>query len=163
MVTGEDLKKVLANFATGVTVVTTLEDDGTAHGMTANAFSSVSLQPPLVLLCVDHKANTHTLIRKQGRFGINILSQGQQRLAEYFAMKQKCAQDAPGSCTLTTSGVPRLDGCLAFLGCQVVGAHEYGDHTIFVARVEEADVNSGQPLLYFRRGYRHMDLDGDRS
>jgi flavin reductase (DIM6/NTAB) family NADH-FMN oxidoreductase RutF len=125
--------------------------------MTANAFTSVSLEPPLVLVCVAHSANTHRFVTQRPVFGVNVLAQGQEAVAAYYARKvEERSGPLPARQVKTPGGRSRLEGCLAFLGCRVVGAHEYGDHTIFVAEVEEVQSQPGKPLLYFQRKYRGL-------
>lgn len=142
-------------FATGVTVVTS-QLDGELHGMTANAVTSVSLQPLLVLVCVDKTADTHDILAQAGVFALSILSYEQEELSNHFAKKETEGahrlDDVPHH--FATTGSPIIDGCLAYLDCRLVGQHPGGDHTIFVGEVVEAAVNSAQaPLIFFRGRY----------
>ncbi len=152
MVSPESLRQVMAHFPTGVAVVSSLEQDGSVHGMTANSFTSVSLDPPLVLVCIGHQRQTYGNVRRSGRFGINLLSEKQRGIAEYYALD---AQDRNGdvdvSWDLVLDGMPRMYGTLAFLGCRVVAQHDHGDHAIFVAEVQETAIEAGQPLLFYDR------------
>ena len=148
-VSPEQLREAIARFATGVTVITTVPADDHLHGMTANAFAPVSLNPPLVLLGIAQKSNTHVHIQNGGRFGVNILAQGQAEIARYFARDDK-TQDKPETpWRLKEGGSPRMEEALVFLECSVVASHSYGDHTIFIAEVEEASVQAGHPLLFY--------------
>lgn len=149
-------------FATGVTILT-LDLDGEVHGMTANAFASVSLDPLLVLVCVDHSARTHAHVHAKKRFGINILHENQRAVSEYYAQAvyaQENAEAVAGArFDRTRHGTPVLHGALAYLECRLVSTHEAGDHTVFIAEVEDAVVREGEPLLFFRGDYRHIGDD----
>jgi flavin reductase (DIM6/NTAB) family NADH-FMN oxidoreductase RutF len=157
--TARDFRNALGHFATGITVVTVEREPGAVFGMTANSFTSVSLDPMLILVCVDEKAKILPLLHEKKRFGISVLKQGQQAISEYFA---QCEQDAEAEQRLalryrwTPSGVPVLEGTALQLSCSLVDAHLAGDHTIFVARVEDAEIHGGEPLLFFRGEYRHV-------
>ena len=141
----------MSKFATGVTVVTTIDDRDQVHAMTANAVTSVCLEPPLVLVCVAHSTNTYGFVEQRGRFGINILGSDQESIGAYYARKPKDRHgDVESSFLNSDGGSPVLEGALAFLGCKVVGSHVHGDHTIYVAEVEELSrAESGEPLLFF--------------
>jgi len=149
----EEFRRALGHFATGVTVVTVATPEGAVHGMTANAFSSVSLEPPLVLVCVGLNARTHSLILQRGRFGINVLRDDQEAPARFFAsaeQKQDAAERLGVKFRFTAGGVALLEGSLAQMECKLVSSHLAGDHTIFVGRVEEARTGEGRPLLFYR-------------
>ena len=145
-------------FATGVTVITVANDDK-VEGMTANAFTSVSLDPMLVLVCVDHKARTHAHLHARKRFGINVLSEHQRKISEHYAQADRDPSRAEGEAGArfehTRHGTPVLHGALAYLECRLQHTQEAGDHTIFIAEVEDVVVREGQPLLYFQSQY-HM-------
>ena len=146
-------------FATGVTIITVgLED--TVHGMTANAFASVSLDPPLVLVCVDRKASTHAHLHARKRFGINVLGEDQRAISEYYARAERdhehAETEAGARFDRTRHGTPMLHGALAFLECRLHSAQVAGDHTIFIAEVEDVLVRDGEPLLFFRGKYRKV-------
>ena len=149
-VSSEQLREAMARFATGVTVVTTLPDNGDIHGMTANAFASVSLDPPLVLVSVARQRNTHVHIQRGGRFGVNILAQNQEAVARYFAQADKPPGEEPENLWgLNEGGSPRMEEALVFLECSVMDSHSYGDHTIFIAEVEKVEIQPGRPLLFY--------------
>ncbi len=157
--TTEAFRKAMGRFATGVTVITVATDDGHAHGMTANAFTSVSLEPLLVLVCVNRQARTHALIHARGRFGVNVLAEDQKPLADHFARpdgdrQAAHATDAPY--TYTKAGTPLLEDCLAQLECQVTATYEQGEHTVFIGRVEHVKARDGQPLLFYGGRYRKL-------
>jgi len=148
----------MASFATGVTLVTP-DDQGRVHGMTANAFASVSIDPLLVLVCVDHKAQTHAHLHARKRFGVNILNEDQQEISEHYAdpdREQLGAEHTGARFDRTAYGTPVLNGALAYLECKLQDARVAGDHTIFIAEVEDIVVRSGKPLLYFQRGYHSI-------
>lgn len=144
-----DFRRAWSRFATGVTLITTVEPGGIVHGMTANGVTSVSLSPPLALACVGHERNTHALVRSNGRFGISVLSAGQQAVAAHFALSPEKRDPASRFDFVYLNSVPVLKGALAAMDCRVVASHEAGDHTIFIAEVERTEVSDGDPLLWF--------------
>jgi flavin reductase (DIM6/NTAB) family NADH-FMN oxidoreductase RutF len=153
-----DFRRAMGCFATGVTVIT-VDQDGEVHGMTANAFSSVSLDPMLVLVCVDHRARTHAHLHARKRFGINVLAENQRAISEYYARASEThqhADQAGAHFDRTQHGTPVLHGALAYLECRLHSAQDAGDHTIFIGEVEELVVREGDPLLFFRGNYRKM-------
>jgi flavin reductase (DIM6/NTAB) family NADH-FMN oxidoreductase RutF len=155
-VTPHDFRAALGRFSSGVTVITVKTTEGHVHGMTANSFCSVSLRPPLVLVCVDHLAETYLHLRERGRFGVSILKEDQEALSEFFADPERnpdAARRLGIRYNHMKSGMPIVADTLANLDCEVVQAHTAGDHTIFVAEVEEVTVAEGSPLLYFRGRY----------
>jgi flavin reductase (DIM6/NTAB) family NADH-FMN oxidoreductase RutF len=156
--TASDFRKAMGCFATGVTVIT-VDHDGEIHGMTANAFTAVSLDPVLVLVCVEQRARTHAHLHARKRFGVNVLSSGQRSISEYYARSAEAHQhpEAAGArFDRTAHGTPVLQGALAFLECRLHSAQTAGDHTIFIAEVEQVEVREGDPLLYFRSRYRDI-------
>ena len=150
-----DFRRALGQFAAGVTVVTTHDAQGRSLGLTVTAFASVSLEPPLVLVCVDHRSEAHVGFRHAGLFGISILAEGQEEVSRRFAVggaaKFKGLELATGS-----TGVPLIPGALAHLECRVSGTHVAGDHTIYVGEVLSVGVHPGRPLLYHDRDYRRL-------
>ena len=156
--TQEEFRRAMGCFATGVTVIS-VDDDGKVEGMTANAFASVSLDPILVLVCVSHKARTHAHLHARKRFGINVLSEHQRKISEHYALAERdpalAEQTAGARFDRTRHGTPVLSGALAYLECRLETTHEAGDHTIFIAEVEDVVVHEGRPLLYFQGAY-HM-------
>ena len=161
-VTQEEFRKALGCFATGVTVIT-VDYEGEIHGMTANAFASISLDPPLVLVCVDQRARTHTHLHVKKRFGVNILSQDQGKISEYYARAvrthEEAEREAGARFERTPHGTPVLKGALAYLECRLHTAQDAGDHTIFIAHVEDVVVHEGDPLLFFRGSYRQIGTE----
>ena len=126
--------------------------------MTANAFTSVSLDPMLVLVCVDHSTRTHSHLHAKKRFGINVLGENQRAISEYYARPERTHEhaevEAGARFDRTRHGTPMLHGSLAYLECRLHSAEEAGDHTIFIADVEDVIVRDGNPLLFFRGKYR---------
>jgi flavin reductase (DIM6/NTAB) family NADH-FMN oxidoreductase RutF len=137
-----EYRKAMGCFATGVTIIT-VDLEGEVHGMTANAFTSVSLDPPL--------------LHARKRFGINILAEHQRRISEYYARvvhtHERAEEEAGARFDRTPHGTPILHGALAYLECRLQSAQVAGDHTIFIAEVEEVVVREGEPLLFFRGKY----------
>ena len=155
-VTPPEFRAALGRFASGVTVITVETPSGDVHGMTASSFCSVSLQPPLVLVCIDHLAETYLHLRERGRFGVSVLKEDQEALSEFFADPERnpdAARRLDIHYNQMKSGMPVLANTLANLDCTVVQAHAAGDHTIFVGEVKEVSVADGTPLLYFRGRY----------
>ena len=143
-------RDVWSRFATGVTVITTVEPDGAVHGMTANGVTSVSLEPQLMLACVGHERNTHGLIRSTGRFGVSILSAGQELVARHFTLPPERRPAAGAPMFVRVGSSPAVAGAVAAMDCRVVSAYEQGDHTVFIAEVEAHDHNDSEPLVWYR-------------
>jgi flavin reductase len=164
--TSSEFRKAMGCFATGVTIIT-LDLEGEVQGMTANAFASVSLDPPLLLVCVDHSARTHAHMHAKKRFGINILAENQREISEYYALPvhthEHAEEEAGARFDRTAKGTPILHGALAYLECRLQSAQDAGDHTIFIAEVEEVVVRQGEPLLFFRGKYRNIGEEVLRS
>lgn len=144
-------------FATGVTVVTSIDDEGNPHSMTANSFTSVCLDPPTVLICVAHGTHTYGYVEHNGKFGINILSEEQEDLGIYFAKRPEDRQDGTEySYTISGDDIPALDNSMVFFGCQVIGSHVYGDHTVYLGEVKEVRRNeAGTPLMFYQSRWYH--------
>jgi flavin reductase (DIM6/NTAB) family NADH-FMN oxidoreductase RutF len=152
-------REVMGMFATGITVVTAGGDG--PHGMTANAFSSVSLDPPLVLVCVARTAVMHDAILGCGSYAVSVLGGEQEQVARYFADCRRprgVAQfDGIGWRAGPYTGAPLLDGALAWLECELAEVYEGGDHSIFLGRVLDIGrVEDGRALLFFAGGYHRM-------
>jgi len=154
-ITPDEFRRVLSHFASGVTVVTTWEAEGCPTGLTASAFTSVSLTPPLVLVCVDQQAQCYAALKAHGRFAVNILAADQEPLSRHFATARpnKFEHVAFKKGAL---GLPLLPAALAHLECRTVHAYPGGDHTIFIGEVEAAGVGEGEPLLYYRGQYDRL-------
>lgn len=155
----ELFKQILANFATGITVVTMAEADR-YHGITVSSFTSVSLQPPLVLVCIDHQARSHGIIQRTGRYAVSFLSQGQGFLADRFSGRAPEVRDRFQDVAheLLPDGLPVLSDSLGWLSCRVDQAIPAGDHTIFVGEVREGGLGrAGQPLLLYGSRFRYLE------
>src|SRR5207245_5381989 len=130
------------------------------HGMTAKPFASVSLDPPMVLVCVDHRARTHAHLHSKKRFGVNVLAADQRAISEYYArptrVHQRAEQEAGAKFDRTALGTPVLHGALAYLVCRLLPAKETGDHTIFITDIDDVVVREGEPLLYFQAKYNEI-------
>lgn len=152
----QEFRQVMGHFATGVTVITTHDGKGNLFGLTANAVSSVSLDPPLILCCIGRSSESHPAFAASGVFSVHILSHAQEALSRRFAKsgEDKFVGVAFG---MGASGCPILEGSLAHLECEIRHRFEAGDHTIFVG--EPIGISMDQetdPLLYFRGGYRNL-------
>ena len=158
MFDAKELRRVMGMFATGVTVITTRDAKGNCYGLTANAVSSLSLVPPLLLICVDKKAGTHPHFFDSKEFVVNILSEDQEELSGRFAKSGGDKFTGVG-CRQGKRGLPVLDGALAHVECQIVETHEGGDHVIHIGHVEHAEVADGRPLLFFQGRYRRLAGD----
>jgi flavin reductase (DIM6/NTAB) family NADH-FMN oxidoreductase RutF len=147
-------KLAMSHFASGVTVVTT-EHEGTLYGMTVAAFSSLSLHPPLVLVCIERTVKSHEAIASAGVFGVSILAQEQADLSNRFASR---IEDKFAGVPVRRGelGVPLIGGAITQLECQVRETFAGGDHTIFIGEVAAVTTSDGPPLVYYRSGYREI-------
>jgi flavin reductase (DIM6/NTAB) family NADH-FMN oxidoreductase RutF len=153
-VAASHFRAVMGHFATGVTVVTASGPDGPV-GMTANAVSSLSLEPLLLLVCFDNEARTLRVVRDTERFGVNVLAAGQEPLARLFASKTPEAEKFAGVQHTVHEGVPVIEGTLAWVGCTLERLVPGGDHTIGIGAVTAAEfAGEADPLLWYRGGYR---------
>jgi len=155
VVPSDEFRRVLGHFATGITIVTTCGTDGHPTGLTVSAFCSLSLDPPQILVCVDHKSQSYPALRDGARFAVNFLGDVHEHVSRRFATTGMDKFDGVAH-TLSKHGVPLLDGALAQLECRAVSRHVEGDHTILVGLVEEARNGAGEPLLYYRGKYRRL-------
>jgi flavin reductase (DIM6/NTAB) family NADH-FMN oxidoreductase RutF len=145
-------RRTLGMFATGVTVVTTQVGEQ-VHGMTANAFMSVSLEPPLVLISVDRRARMHSLLHEGKRYGISVLGAEQEELSEHFAGRREGASEAR---FVVVRETPLVDGAVAQLVAKVVRSYWGGDHSLFLGQVEYARYAEGRPLLFHGGRYGRL-------
>lgn len=154
-----EFRNVMSHFATGVTVITSAHGD-LLQGMTANALTSLSLDPMMVLICVDKGTHTHGVLDRGGVFAVNILAEHQEEVSRIFARR---AEPETGSLrgqpfTRGATGAPILQDCLAYLDCRVAGVLDGGDHSIFLGEVVDARVVSdARPLVFYGGGYRSID------
>jgi flavin reductase (DIM6/NTAB) family NADH-FMN oxidoreductase RutF len=147
-----EFRDALGRFATGVAIVTTVADDGTAHGMTVNSFSSVSLDPPLILWSLANDAYGRAIYEGSDRFCVNILTASQQSLAMQFATTNG-EKYAGVDWQPTGGGAPQLAGCLACFDCEREAILPGGDHQIIVGRVHDFQSTEGDPLIFYRGGF----------
>lgn len=152
----DDFRATLGRFATGVTVITTTAGERD-YGMTVSAFASLSLEPPMVLVCLDEGATMNRLLGEGAAFGVNVLAAGQEALSRRFASGDPADRFAGVGYSRGALGAPLLDGTLAWLECTVAARHPGGDHAIVVGRVAETGVREARPLLYYRSGYASLE------
>jgi flavin reductase (DIM6/NTAB) family NADH-FMN oxidoreductase RutF len=145
-------RQLLGRFATGVTILTLATPEGGPLGMTANSLASVSLQPPLISVCVDREAEMHDVILEAREFVVNVLGSPQEALARRFSDEHEDRFDGVGY-HLSPEGLILLDGALAHVVCECHATYPAGDHTIVLGRVVGGATNDGRPLLYYRGGY----------
>ncbi len=147
-----EFRQALGHFAAAVTVVTTAGEDGSPAGITVTAFSSLSLDPPLVLVCIDKRAKLHDTFQKDRAFAVNILAESQENVSRRFASSEpdqfREVGYAPGP-----AGAPLIQDAICAIECKVVDLLPGGDHTIVVGEVGSTRIQEGKPLVYFRSGY----------
>jgi flavin reductase (DIM6/NTAB) family NADH-FMN oxidoreductase RutF len=153
-------RRALGQFASGVTVVTTRDASGQPLGLTVSAFCSVSLEPPLVLVCIDHRSEANRGLRESGLFAVSVLGEDQEAVSRRFA--------APGAGKLEGfsfldghEGLPLVPGALSHVECRVRSFHEEGDHTVWVGEVRGTRAHPGRPLLHHASGYRRLEPERD--
>lgn len=148
-------RRACGQFATGVAIATTLDGEGNPHGLTINSFTSVSLTPPLVLICIDYRAAVLPYFRAAEHFGISFLNESQEVLSNRFAYRPDCRFEGtewrPG-----VTGVPLIEGNLAALECRVERILEAGDHFVILGETVSAELNGGEPLLYYSGAYARL-------
>jgi flavin reductase (DIM6/NTAB) family NADH-FMN oxidoreductase RutF len=154
MIDQSEFRRVIGHFATGVAVVTSCTEAGEGCGLTVSAVASVSLNPTLILICVDLTSDTHASLERSGFFAANFLEEGKgETVARRFAGSGTEDKFRGIAWHTERTGAPVLDDALAWLDCRVTAALPGGDHTIFVGEVVAADAREGTPLLYYRGGY----------
>jgi flavin reductase (DIM6/NTAB) family NADH-FMN oxidoreductase RutF len=153
----EEFRHACGRFATGITVATVMDSDGVPHGLTVSSFTSVSLDPPLVSICLGHEVSSIDLFRAANYFGINILTEAQRSLSDHFARKGHDRFQGV-AWTAGETGVPLIYDVLAAIECQVEQRIPVGDHDVFVGRMVATRVTEAAPLLHFAGGYRKMHL-----
>ncbi len=154
-VTGEEFRKACGRFATGVTIATVMDANGTPHGLTVSSFTSVSLAPPLILICLGHAVTVIQHFRSATHFGINVLAENQRALSDHFARKGHDRFESTEWYRGAT-GVPLLPGVLGAMECAVHRIVPMGDHDILVGEMLHAQIRDDQPLLYFASAYRQL-------
>ena len=149
-----EFRNAMGRFATGVTVITAFHEDQ-PHGMTANAFVSISLDPPLVLVSLDNRSNMHRILPSAGRYGVSVLAETQEQMSTHFAGRPQEGLPIP---FVTRAGLPLIEGALAYFVARVVDVHPAGDHTLYIGQVEHFEVADGRPLLFHAGKYRRLPV-----
>lgn len=152
-------RSALGRFTSGVTVVTT-QFEGQTHGMTANAFVSVSLDPPLVLVSLDNRSYLHRILPASGQYGVSVLAQDQQRLSNHFAGR---TQEGLHIRFTTRDGVPLIDGAVAYFVVKVIDVHPAGDHTLYIGHVEHFESRDDKPLVFYAGKYQQLRGEPTKS
>jgi flavin reductase ActVB len=164
MVSPDTFRSVIGRFASGVAIITAIDDAGVDHGMTATAFCSVSLVPPLVQVCVDQSTTMHRVLGDDASFAVNLLSSGQEELSRRFGsgepqrggIAEEERFEGVGY-SRGVSGAALLNDALAHIECRVFARHAAGDHSIIVGEVELATAHDERPLIYYRGGYTQLE------
>ena len=158
-ITSGEFRNALRHFPAGVTVVTIYVPDQPLHGLTVSAFASLSPEPPLIMVAIDHRSSGHKLLQqKEATFAVNILGQEQIEMSNRFAWVKDEDRFAVGDWKTAVTGAPVLANCLAWLDCTIHNTYEAGTHTIYVGEVQASDVphENAPPLLYWNRSYRQL-------
>ncbi len=142
-------------FATGVTVITTKDKEGTPFGLTANAFTSLSLNPPLVLICIDKAVQCYSCFEESRVFAVNVLSEEQEELSYRFATKG-IEKFSGIKWHMGENGVALLDGAIGYIECKVANSYDGGDHTIYVGEIVHASASGDRPLIFFKGSYQRL-------
>lgn len=151
----QELRRVLGHFATGVTIITTRDKDGAPFGLTANAFTSLSLNPPLVVVCVDKTAQCYGCFHESKVFAVNFLSEDQEELSRRFATKNS-AKFAGLEWYEGSNGAALIEGAMGHIECRIVQTHDGGDHTIMVGEIVSASASGDRPLIFFKGKYQRL-------
>lgn len=154
----DEFRAALSRFASGVTVVTTKDAGGRFHGITVSAFASVSLAPPMILVCIEKTTGSHYAFQESEFFVVNILAEGQADLSNRFASQIPDKFDAVNY-RLGLGEIPVLEDACVTLECRLAFAYEAGDHTIFVGLIERSEVKDENPLIYWHGNYRKLETD----
>jgi flavin reductase (DIM6/NTAB) family NADH-FMN oxidoreductase RutF len=156
MLDAATFRAVLSHLASGVSVITTRDSDGRDHGMTVTAMCSLSLDPPLVLVCVDRAATMYPHLLRAAHFAVSMLASEQEALSRRFALIRDDRFEGVAY-TRDRTGCALVDDALAHIECDMWAQYDGGDHTIFVGRVVRAAVREAEPLVYYRGRYTHLD------
>ena len=151
----QELRRIMGHFATGVTVITTKDKGGSPNGLTANAFMSLSLNPPLVVISVDKGATCYACFEMQNGFTVNFLSEEQEDVSRRFATKG-VDKFADLHWRAGTNGAAIIDGALGYVECKIIECHDGGDHTIVVGEIVNAGASGERPLLFFKGKYQRL-------
>jgi len=160
MTSSAAFRQAMRRVPTGVTVVTTLKE-GEPRGITVNAFASVSLEPPSLLICVNREARSYLFISSSRIFCVNVLAGEQRRLAEHFSGKVRERQFADVAYTVDATGAPVLAGTLAHFDCELTAEHHVGSHSILIGQVLSCSARPGSPLGYFNGGFHDFGIHVD--
>ena len=150
-------RRVCSKYATGITILTVLDADGAPQGMTVNSFTSVSLDPPLVLVSLDNRSHMHRILPSAGQYGISVLAEDQRALGDHFA---GCANEPVHVSFVSRVGMPLLDGAVAYFVVRLVATHLAGDHTLYVGKVEHFESRGDKPLLFYAGSYQQLARGG---
>ena len=158
VISADDFRRVLSHFASGVTIISACAPDGRPTGLTASAFTSVSLEPPLILVCVAHSAQSYPVLMESERFAVSFLTAEQQEASRRFSTSKidRFAKFDGVPYRISELKLPILTEALAHVECVTVNRHVEGDHTVFIGRVEACGTTDGEPLLYFRGKYASL-------
>jgi flavin reductase (DIM6/NTAB) family NADH-FMN oxidoreductase RutF len=151
----QELRRVMGHFATGVTIITTRDKDGTPQGLTANAFMSLSLNPPLILISVDKGAQCYSCFEPQTGFTVNFLGEDHEEISKRFATKG-IDKFAGLKWQEGCNGAAIIDGVIGYIECRITQCHDGGDHTIVVGEVVNASATGERPLLFFKGKYQRL-------
>jgi flavin reductase (DIM6/NTAB) family NADH-FMN oxidoreductase RutF len=151
----QELRRVMGHFATGVTVITTVDPDGNPNGLTANAFLSLSLNPPLVLISVDKAATCYACFGLANGFTVNFLSEDQEEISRRFATKG-ADKFADLNWRSGTNGAAIIEGVLGYVECKIRECYDGGDHTIVVGEIVTIEATGDRPLLFFKGKYQRL-------
>jgi len=151
----DEFRRACARFATGVCILTTCTHDGAPHGLTVNSFSSLSLDPPLVMVAIAFSSNQIAAFERADFFGVNILAQDQRRLSAHFAHRQEGRFDTV-AWRQGITGVPLFEGTLGALECRAVKRFDAGDHRVLIGEAAAAAIHGGSPLIYFKSAYASL-------
>lgn len=154
----DEFRAALSRFPSGVTIVTTRDREARLHGITVSAFASVSLQPPMILVCIEKTTGSHYALLESEFFAVNVLNEGQADLSNRFA-SQISDKFETVDYRLGLGEVPVLNDALVALECRLAYAHEGGDHTIFVGLVEKTEIKDENPLVYWHSNYRKLESE----
>jgi 3-hydroxy-9,10-secoandrosta-1,3,5(10)-triene-9,17-dione monooxygenase reductase component len=152
-ITVDEFRAAMGSFTAGVTVITTQDGAGKAFGLTLTAFSSVSKNPPLCLICVAHAADAYPALVESGRFAVNFLAADQQGVSARFATSGLDKFDGVAFTPGPITGCALLAGTLGSVECEVTAVHRAGDHDVFIGAIQRVELTEGAPLLYFRSRY----------
>jgi len=155
-VDASSFRRALSQFGSGVTVVTTRDGFGCPQGLTVSAFCSVSLHPPLVLVCIDHRSETNAGMRESGLFAVNVLAEDQEDVSRRFAAAGRAKHEG-FSFQDGKLGLPLVPGALAHVECRVRSFHDEGDHAVWVGEVKALAARPGRPLLHHGGTYRRLE------